>query len=115
MRKLAAEESPGLSKKQLQTIKEEIKSIKPQTEEEKKITELVGKHQTRGQILRGTLIGTTAGIGVGALGNLIEGGGKKIMTPRGALRSAVMGVTFGAAMPAIRRIADIEVAKRGQF
>ena len=131
MRKLAVEESLGLSKKQLQTIKEEIKSIKPQTEGEKRITELVGKPATRGQLVRSAGVGGVGGVAAQVVGRMISGGaggmypwigskadmlsGKAVLSPRALARAASMGVIFGSAVPAFKRHLDIAAAKRGKF
>lgn len=105
-----------MTKEELKTIKQEIRTIQPKTEAEKKIIELVGKPQTRGQLVRNAIIGAGSGISAGVIGNMIEGKSRReLITPRGAARSAVMGVTFGAAIPAIKRLIDIEAAKRGKY
>jgi len=131
MRKLAAEEVPGLSKEQLKTIKKEIKAVKPQTEEEKKIVELVGKPATRGQLVRSAGVGGVGGVATQVIGRSISGGaggmypwigskadmlsGKAVLSPRALARAASMGVIFGSAVPALKRHLDIEAAKRGKF
>jgi hypothetical protein len=131
MRKLAAEEAPELSKEQLKTIKQEIKAVKPQTEEEKKIVELVGKPATRGQLLRSAGVGGVGGVATQVVGRAISGGaggmypwigskadmlsGKAVLSPRALARAASMGVIFGSAVPALKRHLDIEAAKRGKF
>ncbi len=130
MRKLAAEASE-LSKEQLRTIKQEIKAVKPQTEEEKKIVELVGKPATRGQLLRSAGVGSVGGVAAHVVGRAISGGaggmypwvgskanmlsGKAVLSPRALARAASMGVIFGSAVPALKRHLDIESAKRGKF
>lgn len=115
LKKLAAEQPP-VSKKELNVIQKEIVKIKPKTEGEKKIVELVGKPQTKGQMIRNAIIGVGSGIGAATVGNLIDReAGKPIMTGRKALRAGVMGITFGAAMPAVKRLIDIEAAKRGKY
>lgn len=114
MTKLAAEE-PKITKSELKMINKELKSITP-TKADESIAKLVGKPQTKRQMVRNAAIGAALSVGSTALGNLIEGDKTRpIMTPRGALRSAVMGITFSAAVPAMKRWVDIEAAKRGKF
>lgn len=133
MKKMAAEGqkrwAPALTKGELRTLKQEIKEIKPKTEEERRISELIGRPPTKGQYMRSAAIGAGGGLTAHVLGRAIQGGGmspwvgtkadllsgKATLSPRQLARAVTMGVVFGAAVPAFKRLMDIEAAKRGKF
>ena len=109
----------GIRKKELKAIEGQIRDIKPKTEEEKKIERLAGREWTKGQYTRGAGIGAGIGTAGHVIGSGIEGLGKgkflANMAPRKVLRTAAIASLYGAALPAARRIADVEAAKRGEF
>ena len=97
---------------ELRTIKKQIRETRPRTEEEKRVDQLAGRKWTRGQYVRSAGIGAGMGTLAGIIGPKIEGAKIK---PRGVGRAAAIGALYGAAIPAARRLADIEAAKAGVF
>jgi hypothetical protein len=105
--------SGHISRKQLKTIKSQLEKKKPKTEEEKRIGQLAGPKWTKGQYYRGALIG--AGLTTG--GQLIRAGiqKQKVLDPRALIAAGTVGAIYGSALPAARRLADIEAAKAGVY
>ena len=107
----------GIKRKELRTIRGQIRDTKPETAKEKAVERLAGKKYTPGQYARRAGVGAVIGSGAQAVGSLIEGGRarKAGFKPRALGRAAAIGALFGSAIPAASRLADIEAAKRGAF
>ena len=110
---------PPTRRKETKLIEGQLEQVKPKTKREKRIERLTGRKWTPGQYIRGGAIGA----GIGTAGHVvvaaIEGAGKgkmrELMAPRKVARTAAIATMYGAALPAARRIADVEAAKRGKF
>lgn len=106
-------------KKQEKVIKGQLKKVEAKSERERQIERLTGRKWTPGQYARGAGIGAAVGTAGHVIGSLIEGMGKgrvaELMAPRRVARTAAIASLYGAALPAARRIADVEAAKRGKF
>lgn len=104
---------------ELRRIEGQLKQMRPKTKKEKKIELLTGRKWTPGQYARGAAVGSGVGVVGHVVGSAIEGAGKgsfrKLMAPRKVARTAAIASLYGAAIPAVRRLADIEAAKRGEF
>ena len=105
--------SGSVSKGELRQIKKQIKQTKPKTEEEKRIEQLAGKKWTRGKYYRGAVIGAGMGTGGQMLRAAIQK--QKVLDPRSLTAAAAIGAIYGSALPAARRLADIEAAKAGAY
>ena len=109
----------SIKKKELSTIKKELKAVKAKSEKEKAVEKLTGRKWTRGQYGRGAAIGAGVGTVGHIIGSAIEGAGtgrfKELVRPRRVARTAAIASLYGAALPAARRVADVEAAKRGAF
>lgn len=131
-----------VSKQELGNVKKTLKQLAPKTEKEKTLEELSGRPFTKGQYKRYAALAGTAGIATHFGGRAIGGGttpwihgtspagvlessGKRILrglksgetmiSPRQLARAAVIGGIYGAMIPAWRRIADTQAAKKGKF
>lgn len=111
--------SGRVKKTELRKIEGQLKQMRPKTEKEKKIERLTGRRWTPGQYARGAAIGAGVGTVGHVIGSAIEGAGKgkfkSLVAPRRIARTAAIASLYGAALPAARRIADVEAAKRGKF
>lgn len=116
-----------VTKRELGRIKKQIRKIKPKTEKEKKVEQIAGRKWTKGQYKRYAAIGAGAGMATRITSRAIEGAGpwfkrvkgrgalKPVFSPRGMAAAAAIGGIYGAAMPAAKRLIDIEAAKKGKF
>lgn len=105
--------SGRISRKELKTIKKQLKKQKPKTEEEKRIEQLAGPSWTKGRYTRGALIGATLNTAATGLSRKIMK--QRAFTPRSAISSSAVGAIYGSALPAVSRLADIEAAKAGVY
>jgi hypothetical protein len=121
-------------------IRRSIKVLAPRTKSEEDVRRLAGAPLTKGQIARAALVGATLvpliGVGRRSLTEPIKAlarsrgvakplrdvvkeslreGTREALNPGGIVSDVIGGVTFGAAMPVVKRWADIEAARRGQF
>lgn len=110
---------PPTRKKEEKVLKGQLKKVKPKTKREQQIERLTGRRWTAGQYARGAGIGAAVGTVGHVLGAAVEGAGKgkfkELITPRRIGRTAAIASLYGAALPAARRIADVEAAKRGAY
>jgi len=105
--------SGRISRRELRTIKKQIRQQKPKTEEEKRIEQLAGPAWTKGRYVRGALIGAGMGMATHPVSAAIQR--QKIRDPRAVLAAGAVGAMFGSALPAAKRLADIEAAKAGVY
>lgn len=116
------------SRQEKKNIRKTIREVKPKTREEQMREQLVGRARTPGQLARHSAIGALGGIGAGSLGSLIQRDvsilprginlaerRRAILHPRRLASGAAIGSIYGALVPAVQRLADIESAKRGMY
>jgi hypothetical protein len=118
-KRISGVKKPAAKKRENRLIKKQLKEMKPKTRREKQIERLTGRKWSPGQYGRGAAIGAGVGTAGHVVGSLIEGAGKgtvkELLTPRKVARTAAIASLYGAAIPALRRAADVEAAKRGKF
>lgn len=106
-------------KREAKVIKGQLRKVKAKSKRERQIERLTGRRWTGGQYARGAGIGAAVGTVGHVVGSAIEGAGKgrfgELMAPRRVGRTAAIASMYGAALPAARRLADVEAAKRGKF
>jgi len=106
-------------------IRTSLQQMAPKTKSEREVVELAGRPMTRGQIARSIGIGATVvpviGVGrrsIGLIGRKMVPGrtvAQEIANVGSVAGDAISGVTFGAALPVVKRWADIEAARKGKF
>lgn len=100
-------------------IRKALIKQQPKTYKQRQIEQLTGRQYTPGQIARGGAIGA----GVGMAGTLLTRGiehGKgalksALRSPRTMGASAVRGALIGAAIPSLKRRADVSAAEGGWY
>lgn len=112
--------------KQLKVIKKQVKQVQAKSDKDRQIERLSGRKWTKNQYIRGAGIGAGVGAAAHILGTAIGGAGpavggvkpslvKAMANPRSLVRGAAITALYGSALPAARRLADIEAAKRGKY
>jgi len=109
--------SGHVSRKEMGVLQKQIKSTEPKSKKQQLLERLSGRAWTSKQYIRNAGIGAGAQIIGSAIGNVIEK--KPVFAPKNAIRTlarqAVLGSIYASAIPAGRRLADIEAAKRGKY
>lgn len=118
--KIAAEQQKKITREEKRNIRQALKATQAKTRTQEQVHALAGKPYTAGQIARSGAIGAGAGLGLGTIGRVVEnigtkGGLRKVFDPKSMASSVIQGVGYGAAIPIIKRRADIEAAKRGVY
>jgi len=119
-----------ISEQHAQNIQSTLAKKQPRTKEERQIQSIVGARPTPGQMGRHVLIGAGGGLATHLIGSAIEGGNKwipdmsegvvkgllrqrqkTVLHPRSLARAAAVGSMVAGAIPAAKRIWDIQTAR----